>query len=252
MAVRFVPPWARAIELADLKFQFSPISPFVSKRTILAILGPESKSVLLKILVGSSSGRDAAYHHTVEQALLRAGLVRSQHPAFTQLIDHRWTTFGLVTINEYIPNAFPLVQLKCLHPDRLVNLSVRLCDAVSHIHLNASSHGDISLTNVIVNDQDELHIVDYDLADPVPGFLRTSYNTQQKNWATLEARQTADIRALERVVINLLNINARHDCHLSNETRNDVTRLLIRLKQLTDETSALSRLQRLQAILREF
>lgn len=250
--MRFIPAWARAIELEDLGVQFSPTLPFVSQRAVVAFLESSHKIILLKILIGSGDGKDAMYHKTIEQALLRGSIIRAQHPAFTQLIDQRWTTFGLVTINEYIENSFPLAQHRCLHPRRLVNQSIRLCDGVSHIHLNGSFHGDISLSNVIVNCTDEIHIVDYDFADPLPGFLRTSYSTQQKGWNTLEARQSADIRALQRLVIHLLTINTHHDCQISDETRTDAARLIRGLKQLSDEGSASSRLQRLQAILCAF
>lgn len=250
--MKFVPPWSQAIELADLKVKFSPILPFISKRAILAIFEPESKIVLLKILIGSSSSQDTLYYDTVERSLLRGGLIRSQHSAFTQLIDYRWTTFGLVTLNEYIPNSFSLTRLRCLHPNQLINFFIRLCDAISHIHFNSSFHGDISLSNVIINNQDGIYVVDYDFADPVPVIFRTSYSTQSKYWITLEARQTADIKALEHIIIKLLTSNTHRDCKLSDETTNDAIRLLRRIKQLSGETSPLSRLQRLQAILREF
>jgi hypothetical protein len=97
-----------------------------------------------------------------------------------------------------------------------------------------------------------MYVVDYDLADPVPSIFRTSYNTQQKFWTSLEARQTADVRALEHLVIKLLASNTHRDYHLSDEARDDAIRLLRRIKQLPDENSAFSRIQRLQAVLREF
>ena len=199
--MRFIPSWAQAIELAEMKVQFSTKLPFISNRAMLVIRSPESEIVLLKILIDSrNSSNNTQHRDIIESALLRGGLIRSQHTAFTQLIDHRWTTFGLVTLNEYIQNSYPLAKLGCLRLDRLVNLCIRICDAILHIHQNSSFHGDISLTNIIVNDQDEIHIVDYDLADPVPSIFRTSYSTKQKYWTTLEARQMADIRSLELIV----------------------------------------------------
>jgi serine/threonine protein kinase len=214
-----IPTWVYQSELTEFQVLLSPQLQIPSKRVVLVNHKPSKRIMLLKILSNLKNSKNASSFSAIENSLQRAGFIRSRHPAFTQLIDYMWTSSGLVTVNEYIPDTQCLEQVGSISLQRLTSLLIHLLDAVMHIHDNSSFHGDISLSNVIINNLDDLYLVDYDFADPLPDFARTTYRIKRENWNEINIMQSADYDALKRITISTLKGFVRNK---RNNTLKDV------------------------------
>jgi serine/threonine protein kinase len=202
-----VPSWARALDPSVLPLR-GPVrlnrisgSPCV----ILATSFDRRTSVVLKLISAPQAVSQMRSDGEILRSIRRAGEIRAAHYAFTKLLDIREVPgYGFVTLSEYAGVGIAYQQMKALTLDRLLAISIRVLDALDHIHRNSSMHGDICQANLLIHDSGDVVVLDYDLSDHNPEFRRTHYPQSHIRSGTLSAWKAADMRVFVALMIKWL------------------------------------------------
>ncbi len=120
--------------------------------------------VALKVMLAGPFASPSARHRFAREVELAA---RLQHPNIVRLLESGETPSGQpyyamdyvvgAPLNRYLAEARPDTQAT-------LGLFARLCEAVEHAHRHGVIHRDLKPGNVLVDDDDELHILDFGLA----------------------------------------------------------------------------------------
>ena len=180
-----------ALELADLETTESLIGGRVGKYRLLRLLGRGGmgtvflaarsddefrKTVAVKVVNSFWTDDEMAQRFRRERQIL----AKLEHPNIARLIDGG-TTKDKVSflVMEYVAGA-PITEYckdKCKTKNQLLNIFLKVCDAVKYAHQNLIIHRDLKPNNVLVTTDGTVKLLDFGVAKLLqPELLDVSQN----------------------------------------------------------------------------
>ena len=154
------------------------------------------------------SMRSGVEHDTVQSAENEANFYRELGILSSPTIhyhDSKLFAEIFITPMHYV-NEKTLSKYLEDHPNRTLDkcyeLAIKLCFLIEKLHRKGIAHGDIKPENIIIDENDELHLIDFECATKAINFVQTYESTKiymLPNTIPLTRRQ-ADILALMRSI----------------------------------------------------